>query len=216
MKEADLEGEVKKVLLAEPTKAASKDEAKKTVDDMKAVEDALGKRILDRLTGYGWQYGYPLYPYVPYGSPTWYDVYGIVNSIYGYHDWINRYETANAIAGYAAPGVYEALKGILTPPAAAKDGKPANATLLQFNGILEDTVVLQVKGVPVTVNPESMIIATNTEASSNLGLQNMEIGPDEVSVAQKKATKDIDDKEMKDSISQFNTKLVELKKRFKF
>lgn len=68
----------------------------------------------------------------------------------------------------------------------------------------------------MTVNPESMIIASNTEAGSNLGLTNMEIGPDEVSVVQKKATKDIDDKEMKDSISQFNSKLVELKKRFKF
>ena len=68
----------------------------------------------------------------------------------------------------------------------------------------------------MTVNPESMIIASNTEAASNLGLANMEIGPDEVSVVQKKANKDIDDKEMKDSISQFNSKLVELKKRFKF
>jgi hypothetical protein len=267
MKEGDLEAEVKKALLAEPAKAKSADEAKKTVDDMKAVEDALGKRILDRLSGYGWQYGYPLYPYVPYGSPLWTDVYGILNPYYAYHDLINRYETANAIAGYAAPGVYEALKGILTPPAAAPADKPAAAKLIQFeddvvlqlNGVpvsvnpetmmiantqaatnlglnirmgpddvsfkknqkqaehkLEDNVVLQVFGVPVTVNPESMIIASNTEAGSNLGLTNMEIGPDEVSVVQKKATKDIDDKEMKDSISQFNSKLVELKKRFKF
>jgi|TARA_B110000503_G_C6831509_1_gene282981 hypothetical protein len=54
MKEGDLEAVVKKALLAEPTKAASVDEAKKTVDDMKAVEDALGKRILERLGGYGW------------------------------------------------------------------------------------------------------------------------------------------------------------------
>ena len=275
MKEGDLEAEVKKALLAEPAKAKSADEAKKTVDDMKAVEDALGKRILDRLSGYGWQYGYPLYPYVPYGSPLWTDVYGILNPYYAYHDLINRYETANAIAGYAAPGVYEALKGILTPPAAAPADKPAAApadkpaaakqiqfeddVVLQLNGVpvsvnpetmmiantqaatnlglnirmgpddvsfkknqkqaehkLEDNVVLQVFGVPVTVNPESMIIASNTEAGSNLGLTNMEIGPDEVSVVQKKATKDIDDKEMKDSISQFNSKLVELKKRFKF
>lgn len=81
---------------------------------------------------------------------------------------------------------------------------------------LEDNVVLQVNGVPVYVNPEAMMNQNNTEASTNLGLTNMEIGPDEVSVAQKKATKDIDDKEMKDSISQFNNKLVELKKRFKF
>ena len=54
MKEGDLEAVVKKALLAEPPKAKDADEAKKTVDDMKAVEDALGKRILDRLSGYGW------------------------------------------------------------------------------------------------------------------------------------------------------------------
>ena len=271
MKEGDLEAVVKKALLAEPPKAKDAADAKKTVDDMKAVEDALGKRILDRLSGYGWQYGYPLYPYVPYGSTVWTDVYGVLNPYYAYHDLINRYETANAIAGYAAPGIYDSLKGILTPPAAAPADKPAAApaaakliqfednVVLQLNGVpvsvnpetmmiantqaatslglnirmgpddvsfkksqkqaehkLEDNVVLQVFGVPVTVNPESMIIASNTEASTNLGLANMEIGPDEVSVVQKKASKDIDDKEMKDSISQFNSKLVELKKRFKF
>ena len=195
----------------------------------------------------------------------------MLNPYYAYHDLINRYETANAIAGYAAPGIYDSLKGILNPPAAAPADKPAatpaKAKLIQFeddvvlqlNGVpvsvnpetmmiantqaatslglnirmgpddvsfkkrqnqaehkLEDNVVLQVFGVPVTVNPESMIIASNTEASTNLGLANMEIGPDDISVAQKKASKDIDDKEMKDSISQFNSKLVELKKRFKF
>jgi hypothetical protein len=192
-----------------------------------------------------------------------------MNPYYGYHDLINRYETANAIAGYAAPGLYDALKGVMTPPAAADKpaAAPATAKLLQFeddvvlqlNGVpvsvnpetlmiantqaatslglnirmgpddvsfkkshkqvehkLEDNVVLQVFGVPVTVNPEVMIIPTNTEAATNLGLANMEIGPDEVSVVQKKANKDIDDKEMKDSISAFNSKLVELKKRFKF
>jgi hypothetical protein len=237
MKEGDLEAVVKKALLAEPPKAKDAADAKKTVDDMKAVEDALGKRILDRLSGYGWQYGYPLYPYVPYGSTVWTDVYGVLNPYYAYHDLINRYETANAIAGYAAPGIYDSLKGILTPPAAAPADKPAAApaaakliqfednVVLQLNGVpvsvnpetmmiantqaatplglnirmgpddvsfkksqkqaehkLEDNVVLQVFGVPVTVNPESMIIASNTEAASNLGLANMEIGPDEVSV----------------------------------
>lgn len=241
---------------------------------MKAVEDALGKRILDRLSGYGWSYGYPLYPYVPYGTPVWNDVAGIVNSIYTYQDLINRYEVANAIAGYAAPGIYDSLKGILTPPAAGAanatapakaataPATPAKASLLQFddevvlqlNGVpvsvnpetmmiantqastslglnirmgpddvsfkkrqhnLEDNVVLQVNGVPVGVNPEVMILG-NTEAATNLNLEKMEIGPDEISVVQKKANKDIDDKEMKDSISQFTTKLAELKQRFKF
>ena len=270
MKETDLEQIVKKQILAGVTKQGSGEEAKKTLDEMKAVEDALGKRILDRLNGYGWVYGTPLYPYLPYGTPAYYDVAGLINSIYSYQDLINRYEVANAIAGQAASGIYDALKNALTPPADAKANAtaPAKAKLLQLednimlqvNGVpvyvnpesmiisntqastplglnivmgpddvsfkkthkkqamsLEDNVVLQVNGVPVLVNPETMIVG-NTQAATNLGLVNMEIGPDEVSVVQKKSvpTKDIDDKEMKDSISGFNNKLAELKKRFKF
>lgn len=276
MTEPELEEIMNKHMLAGVNKAATPEDAKKNVDDMKNVEEALGKRILDRLNGYGWTYGYPLYPYIPYGSPYYYDVARYVNSIYAYEDFVNRYETANAIAGAAAPGIYDALKNALNPPPAdakAGDAKAANATapaapatppkaklvqfdddvVLQLNGApvhvnpesmiienqmaganlgleirmgpddvsfkkkekrLEDQVVLQVNGVPVHVNPESMIVG-NTEAATNLGLTNMEIGPDEVSVAQKKAVKDIDDKEMKDSITEFSSKLVELKKRFK-
>jgi hypothetical protein len=203
MKEADLEAIMKQHMLAEPAKATNVDEAKKTVDDAKAVEEALGKRILDRLNGYGWVYGYPLYPYVPYGSPLWYDLAYGINSIYAYQAWIDRYEAANAVAAAAAPGIYEALKNALTPPPADNKGAAANATatapaappkaaLLQFIEPIDDTVVLQINGVPVHVNPESMIIQ-NTEASTNLGLTGMMLGPDEVSVAQKKANKDIDD-----------------------
>ena len=135
---------------------------------------------------------------------------------------INKYETANAIAGYAAPGVYDALKGVLAPPPAddkaAAPAAPAKASLLQFDDFtFDDTVVLQVFGVPVYVNPEIMQLS-NTEAATNLNLNGMEIGPDDISVVQKKSSKskDIDDKEMKDSISGFNLKLAELKKRFKF
>jgi hypothetical protein len=193
---------------------------------------------------------------------------------------INRYEVANAIAGGAAPGIYEALKNALNPPAAgaanatapaaaapaaaAPAATPAKAALIEFdddvvlqlNGVpvsvnpesmivqnteaatslgldirmgpddvvfkkrapkvaaLEDNIVLQVWGVPVLVNPESLIVA-NTEATTSLGLTDMVLGPDEVSVVQKKATKDLDDAEMKDSIVQFNQKMVELKQRFK-
>ena len=192
---------------------------------------------------------------------------------------INRYEVANAIAGVAAPDIYDALKNALSPPAAtatnatapaaaanttAPATTPAAAALIQFidddndevvlqlNGIpvsvnpesmmianseaasslgldirmgpddvsfkkrvpkiaaLEDNITLQVWGVPVTVNPESLIIA-NSEASVNLGLTDMILGPDEVSVVQKKANMNLDDKEMKDSIVQFNQKMVELK-----
>jgi hypothetical protein len=85
---------------------------------------------------------------------------------------INRYEVANAIAGGAAPGIYDALKNALTPPAAgaanttapaaaaapaaAPAATPAKAALIEFN---DDEVVLQLNGVPVLVNPEAMIIA---------------------------------------------------------
>lgn len=280
MKDNELEENIKSQILAGVKVAATPEEAKKTLDDMKAAEEAMGKRILDRLTGYGWSYGYPIYPYIPYGSPYYYDVSGYINSIYAYQDMINRYEAANAIAGAAAPGIYEALKNALTPPAAgaanatapaaapatATPAAPAKAALVQFDGSddvvlqingspvsvnpesmiianteaatslgldirmgpddvsfkkrvpkiasLEDNVVLQVWGVPVYVNPESLIIA-NTEAATGLGLVDMVLGPDYITAAQKKSNKDIDDKEMKDSISEFNLKLVELKKRFK-
>ena len=46
----------------------------------------------------------------------------------------------------------------------------------------EDSVVLQVNGVPVSVNPESMI-TSNTEAATRLNLNDMVIGPDDISVA---------------------------------
>jgi len=88
MKDADLQSLVKKQIAEGPKKAASAGDAKKELDELKAVEDALGKRILDRLTGYGWQWGYPLYPYVPYGSTTYYDIAGIINQIYAYGDLI--------------------------------------------------------------------------------------------------------------------------------
>jgi hypothetical protein len=84
MKEADLEEIIKAQILAGVKVAPTPAEAKKTLDDMKAAEEAMGKRILDRLAGSGWSYGYPLYPYVPYGSPYWYDAAGLINSIYSY------------------------------------------------------------------------------------------------------------------------------------
>ena len=59
---------------------------------------------------------------------------------------------------------------------------------------------------PVTVNPETMIVS-NTEAGSSLGLH-MELGPDEVSVAQK--PKDIDDVQMKNTIKKFKRKIRQI------
>mgnify|MGYP007004482536 CR=1 FL=1 len=74
-----------------------------------------------------------------------------------------------------------------------------------------DEVVLQVNGVPVHVNPESMIVS-NTEAATPLGLTDMVIGPDEVSVVQKSSSKDLDDKEMKASIKKFKKKISQINK----
>jgi len=79
---------------------------------------------------------------------------------------------------------------------------------------ISQQVALQLNGTPVLINPESMIKA-DTEAQTDLGLH-IEMGPDEVSFSQKKATKNIDDKDMKGSLDQFNTKLAELHKKFKF
>ena len=113
---------------------------------------------------------------------------------------INRYEVANAIAGQQAEGVYEALKAALTPPPAEKSQQQQQA-------------LLQLEGSPVYVNPESML-ESNQMASASLSLP-MQIGPDEVSVAQKKVLKDIDDKEMKDSVKDFEKKLADFKQKNK-
>lgn len=45
---------------------------------------------------------------------------------------------------------------------------------------------MESSGVPVYVNPESML-ATNIMGSTSLGINHMEIGPDEVSILQHKA-----------------------------
>ena len=67
----------------------------------------------------------------------------------------------------------------------------ANVTRGNLKNLVTDkpapiTVALaQTAGVPVHVNPESLLRA-NTEAATNLGFVDMELGPDEVSFIQKK------------------------------
>lgn len=61
----------------------------------------------------------------------------------------------------------------------------ANATAPAKANLLEESVVLQVNGSPITVNPETML-RTDTEARTNLGLVDIVVGLDELSVAQKK------------------------------
>ena len=75
----------------------------------------------------------------------------------------------------------------------------------------DDDVVLQVYGMPVHVNPESMIVA-NTEASTPLGLTGMILGPDEISIAQKSHAKDLDDIETKADIKIFKKKISRINK----
>ena len=65
----------------------------------------------------------------------------------------------------------------------------ANVTRGNLKNLVTDkpapiTVALaQTNGVPVHVNPESML-STNTEAATNLGFVDMECGPDELSFLQ--------------------------------
>jgi hypothetical protein len=80
-----------------------------------------------------------MYPYVPYTSPYYSDIVGIVNSANAYNDYVHRYEVANAIAGYYSPS-YDAIVGALKN-ATAKDPVAPAASLLQT------------EGVPVYVNP---------------------------------------------------------------
>lgn len=193
MKDDDLLNKVNKDLANAPKLAENKDDAKKTAEEMKVVEEAMGKRVLDRLTGapqyghnygpYGsgdfpyvappnpYNYGYPGYPYYyPVGGYGWGEG---VAALKAYHDLILGYEAQNAIAGMVHPSVdvvTEALKAATSAPKAGdkkeekKEEKKADALLE-----LDESVVLQVNGTPIYVKPESMQ-KTNTEAATNLGV----------------------------------------------
>ena len=97
---------------------------------MKAIGEALGKKVIDRLNVYGVPYGYPIYPYVPYTSPYYYDIVGAVNSAIVYNDMIKRYEVANAIAGLINPS-YDSIVGALKAAVAPAAAPAAPAALLQ-------------------------------------------------------------------------------------
>lgn len=127
-------------------------------DEMKKVEEALAKRILDRLQPV---YGYPLVYPLAYYEP--------IATIKAYHDLILSYELKNAIAGIVQPSVSDVLKVL----EAKKEGekKPAAASLIQSEGI------------PVFVNPES-VLYQNTEAASSLNMNEVMVGPDELNLVQ--------------------------------
>jgi hypothetical protein len=100
-----------------------------------------------------------------------------VAALKAYHDLILGYEAQNAIAGMVHPSV-DVVKAALDAATVAK-AAPSNSTLL------EESVVLQVNGSPITVNPETLL-RTNTEASTSLGLVDVVVGLDDLSIAQKK------------------------------
>jgi len=78
----------------------------------------------------------------------------------------------------------------------------------------EEDTVLQVNGVPVFVHPESMLRA-NTEAATNLGLVDMEIGPDEISALQtSKDLKNIDDEDMIPALKGFNEQMKKINQKY--
>ena len=74
---------------ADPLKSAARDA------EMRSIEEALTRRVLDKL--YALPYGYG------YDYPVQYDVITGLRSIQQYHDLILGYEYANAIAGYTYP-----------------------------------------------------------------------------------------------------------------
>jgi hypothetical protein len=53
---------------------------------------------------------------------------------------------------------------------------------VQLDDDVEESVVLQVNGTPITVNPETLL-RSNTEAATSLGLIDIAVGLDELSVA---------------------------------
>jgi len=160
MKDEELINKINKDLSSPPKLAENKDDAKKTAEEMKIIEEAMGKRVLDRLTGapqYGHNYG-PYgsgdWPYVPPptpynygypGYPYYYPVGGYgcgdgVAALKAYHDLILGYEAQNAIAGMVHPSVdvvTEALKAATGAGAGEKKEEekkaatPAAASLLE-------------------------------------------------------------------------------------
>ena len=206
---------------------------------MKVIEEAMAKRVMERLGGapqyghnygpYGsgdWPYVLPkpspyVYPGTPYaygypGYPYYYPLggYGVGDgaaALKAYHDLILGYEAQNAIAGLVHPSV-DVVKAALDAATAAPGSNSTNtADAPKAASLLEESVVLQVNGAPVTVNPETML-KVDTEARTNLGLVDMVVGLDELSVAQKKQLKGPEEgmelETMQKRLAQINNKIA--------
>jgi hypothetical protein len=112
LKDDDLLKKVNEELKSPPKLAETKDDAKKTAEEMKVIEEAMGKRVLDRLGGapqYGHNYG-PYgsgdYPYAPLSSPYTYGGAGYGGAGYGYPG----YPYAYPMGGYGWGDSIGALK----------------------------------------------------------------------------------------------------------
>jgi len=120
--------------------------------EMKAIEEVLSKRILDRLT---YDYGYP------YGNPHYYPINPelayTIGSLRAYHDYVLGWELENAIAGLVAPSIEEVAKvlGAITNISGmknAKEGEKAAAAAPKAPAAA-GFVQLEAEGVPVLVQP---------------------------------------------------------------
>jgi hypothetical protein len=98
-----------------------------------------------------------------------------------YHDLILGYEAQNAIAGMVHPSV-DVVKAALDAATKAPASNSTSTEAPKASTLLEESVVLQVNGTPITVNPESSL-RTNTESKTNLGLVDIVVGLDDLSVA---------------------------------
>ena len=108
--------------------------------DMKAVEEALAKRIYDRLVGYPYGYGYT--------TPVTYDTVASINALKSFHDYVKSYETLNGLVypafpyGYPYASIYDlviddnghfksdALKELKKDKDEKKDDKPKDKSKL--------------------------------------------------------------------------------------
>jgi len=187
LKDEDLINKVNKDLANAPKLAENKDDAKKTAEEMKVVEEAMGKRVLDRLTGapqyghnygpYGsgdfpyvapptpYNYGYPGYPYYyPVGGYGWGEG---VAALKAYHDLILGYEAQNAIAGMVHPSVDVVTEALKAANAAYKPKEEKKEEEKKADAPKAASLVqLNSEGVPVYVKPT---LEPNAMAEADIG-----------------------------------------------
>lgn len=148
-------------------KEASPSDAEAKDAEMKQVEAALSRRILDRLAG---GYGpYSAYPWA--GSP----LLDRIAAVHAYHDMVLGYEAANNIYGYLVPTLDDVHKvlDIVTDTSgmvAGKGGRPVPADPVNTSGklgaeVAAGTAILQSRAAEAAAAApkESSLIQTESE-----------------------------------------------------